>query len=98
MGWYTNCNIGWGHAYGAKVVSLDHSLTDIRAGESFADALDSYTGIAFSLKEYEDIAIEFARSARNIKIWREHLSRKRVSETLFDTKVLPSRDLLTSPM
>ena len=58
-----------------------------RAGESFADALDSYTGIAFSLKEYEDIAIEFARNERNIKIWREHINRKRITETLFDTPV-----------
>jgi hypothetical protein len=61
-----------------------------RAGESFAEALESYTGIAFSLKEYEDIAIEFARNDRNIRIWREHLHRKRVTETLFDTPVTPS--------
>lgn len=54
--------------------------------------MDSYTGIAFSLKEYEDIAIEFARSERNIKIWREHIHRKRVSETLFDTKVFPVKN------
>jgi hypothetical protein len=62
-----------------------HSVT--RAGESFAEAIESYTGIAFSLKEYEDIAIEFARNERNIRIWREHLHRKRVTETLFDTPV-----------
>lgn len=64
-----------------------------RAGESFAEAIESYTGIAFSLKEYEDIAIEFARNERNIRIWREHLHRKRVTETLFDTPVSPTLSL-----
>jgi predicted O-linked N-acetylglucosamine transferase (SPINDLY family) len=68
-----------------------------RAGESFAEALDSFTGIAFSLKEYEDIAIEFARSERSLKIWREHLQRKRVAETLFDTRVSLSCPLLPAP-
>lgn len=57
-----------------------------RAGESFAAGLDLYTGLAFSLKEYEDIAIEFARSPSKLKTWRDSLGRKRVTESLFDSR------------
>lgn len=58
-----------------------------RAAESFAANFESYTGIAFSFKEYEDIAIEYARNKRKMKLWRGHIERKRLTETLYDTQV-----------
>jgi hypothetical protein len=58
-----------------------------RCGESFAEGLDIYNGLAFSLKEYEDIAIEYATNPEKLKTWRNSLGRKRVTESLFDTKV-----------
>ena len=57
-----------------------------RCGESFAAGLDLYTGLAFSLKEYEDIAIDYARHPDKLKTWRNSLGRKRVTESLFDLK------------
>jgi protein O-GlcNAc transferase len=58
-----------------------------RCGESFAVGLDMYNGLAFSLKEYEDIAIEYATNPSKLKTWRNSLGRKRVTESLFDTRV-----------
>lgn len=67
---------------------ISHTLFGVyRAAESFAANFESYTGIAFSFKEYEDIAIEYSKNKRNMKLWRGHVERKRVIETLFDTKV-----------
>ena len=57
-----------------------------RCGESFAEGLHLSTGLAFSLKEYEDIAIEYSRNPDMLRAWRNSLSRKRVTESLFDTK------------
>ena len=57
-----------------------------RCGESFAAGLDLYNGLAYSLKEYEDIAIEYARNPDKLKTWRNTLGRKRVTESLFDSK------------
>ena len=58
-----------------------------RAAESFAAAMNNFNGIAYSLKEYEDIAIKYARDNRRMRIWREEVEASRTTETLFDTKV-----------
>ena len=57
-----------------------------RAGESIHAALESDTGLVYSLKEYEDIALKFARDHRRLKIWRGNVERLRTTSTLFDTQ------------
>ncbi|CAM9505407.1 unnamed protein product, partial [Ectocarpus fasciculatus] len=57
-----------------------------RAGESIHDALESDTGLVYSLKEYEDLAIKFAKDQRRLRIWRDNVERLRSTSTLFDTK------------
>lgn len=57
-----------------------------RAGESIHAALESETGLVYSLKEYEDISIKFARDHRKLRIWRDNVERLRSTSTLFDTK------------
>ncbi len=72
---------------GVPMVTMAGGATmPARAGESIHAALESDTGLAYSLKEYEDIALEFARDYRKLRIWRDKVERLRTTSTLFDTK------------
>lgn len=72
---------------GIPMISMAGGATmPARAAESIAAGLESDTGMAFSLKEYEDIALNFARNHRKLMIWREKVERLRTTSTLFDTK------------
>lgn len=68
------------------ITTAGGEIMSARAGESILSALESNTGVVYSLKEYEDISIHFARDHRRLRIWRDNVERLRSTSTLFDTK------------
>ena len=57
-----------------------------RAGESILSASECQVGISYSVKEYEDIAITFARDKKKLQIWRRNIEKSRSVVGLFDTR------------
>eukprot|EP01041_Mallomonas_annulata_P007977 gene7977-16327_t len=62
------------------------SLGGGSAAESLAAGLGCDAGLAYSLKEYEDIVYSVASDMKRLAAWRGYVERRRDTSSLFDTK------------
>jgi predicted SAM-dependent methyltransferase len=76
---------------GVPTVTVPGRNMPSRAGLSMAQTLGTDVGLTWSLKEFEDVSIAFARDSDKLKAWRKEVEDLRLTSELFDARLWTRR-------
>ena len=76
---------------GVPTVTVPGRIMPARAGLSMAQTLGCDVGLTWSVKEFEDIAIAYARDENKLRAWRKEVEDLRLTSELFDARLYTRR-------